>query len=590
MANGYWGNILEVDLTTRRTTKIDLDQKICENFIGGRGLGIRLLWDRIKKPGLDAFSPDNPLLLCTGPLSGLPLPGPSRVSLVTKAANSGTLTYSSFGGQIGPSLKHCGYDALAITGRSDRPVVLVINNEKISFRNAADLWGKTAPQVLRQLSKELGPRYSCMAIGPAGEQLVRFAGIISDVRRTSVRGGAGAVMGSKNIKAIAICGTRPVPVKDLSGLSQLGSDIHSLLSNWNGFSHWRRWGATPLLLSADKAGVLATRNFREGSWKEIEKLGAPVAEKEFWVRSSACAHCPIGCIKTGQIASGPWRGTIAEGPGFSAGAMLGSNCCVSDFDGMMKLIARSDELGFDPIGLGNVLGFAMDLYADGLITSANLGGKTLDWGNIPSMLSLMDDIASKQNLGSVLAEGVMRAAHVLGKASEPYAMHIKGQEMSGWNIPANPEFAIVQGTANRGASHQEGSSAPEQNRRAFLDANCVCRFVYGGCGFAPFQRAVNLATGWPMDDATAQSVGERIWNLEKSFNAREGYRREDDKVPNRLINRPLTDGPKAGSIFSETQQDTMLTNYYKSRDWDEKNSLPKPEKLKALGLDKLVGG
>lgn len=588
MAGGYWGVTLDIDLTQRRTARMDIDRKILEQYIGGRGLGVRLLWERIQTNGVDAFAPENPLLFCPGPLSSLPLPGPSRVSVVTKAANTPTLTYSSIGGHFGPALKKTGHDALSLVGKSDRPVVLVIDDGKVTFREASGLWGQSAVATLARLNRELGPDFSCLAIGPAGEQLVRFAGIVSDVRRTGARGGAGAVMGSKKVKAIAVRGTRNLPVHDLEGLVRLGSDTRTLLAQWNGFSHWRRWGATPLLLSANKAGLLATRNFREGSWPDVERLGAPVAEKEFWVRSSACAGCPVGCVKTGQISNGPWRGTIADGPGFSAGAMLGSNCGVSDFGGMMKLIARSDELGFDPIAIGNVLGFAMDLYADGILSSADFGGLTPAWGNVPAMLRLMDDIVAKQNAGSFLSEGVKRAAKSLGKAAEPYAMHIKGQEMAGWNIPAQPDFAIVQGTSNRGASHQEGSSAAEQNRRTFLDSVCVCRFLYGGAGIAPYQRAVSLATGWTMDDTAAQTIGERVWNLEKCFNVREGLRRDEDRIPARLLDYPLPTGPKAGAVFTTAQQDAALDSYYRSRGWDEKTSLPKPEKLRSLGLDTLV--
>ena len=598
MAGGYSGRVLEVDLSALRHYTSDTDLKATEKFLGGRGMGIKTLWDRVPAAGLDPLSPANPLIFWTGPLSGLPLAGTSRVAVVTKAANTSpveaalpnasTVTYSSIGGHFGPSLKRAGFDGLVIAGRADRPVVLVVDDGKVSFRNASDLWGQPTSAVMEKLGRELGPDFRLLAIGPAGENGVCFAGIVSDVRRTTARGGAGAVMGAKNLKAIAVRGALPVTAQNSTGLITLRRDISTLLSNWSNYRHWRRWGPTPLLLSSDQAGMLTTKNFREGSWKDIANLSIPVAEREFWVRHTACANCPLKCIKTGQISGGPWRGVIAEGPGYSAGAMLGSNCGVSSLDGLMKLISRADELGLDPIAAGNVLGFVMDLYAEGVLQQSDLDGLAPVWGDVPVMLELLDRIALRRGIGDILSLGIKKAAHTFGTAAIPFAMHVKGQEMAGWNVPSNPDFALVYGTANRGASHQEGATVQEQHRRTFLDALCVCRFVYGGVGIAPYQRAVSLATGRQCDDADMLSAGERIWNLEKMFNAREGFRRSDDKVPARMTLLPFTYGPKAGALLKAEQQESILDKYYSERGWDEKTSLPNPEKLKALGLDKLV--
>ena len=375
MAHGYCGKILEVDLTSRRHALNDTDMKAAEQFLGGRGLGVKALWDRLAAAGIDALSPKNPLMFWPGPLSGLPLAGPSRVTVVTKAANTSpaetnlpgasTLTWSSIGGHFGPALKQAGYDGLIIEGRADKPVILVIDEQQVSLRDAGNLWGQPTSAALKQLNNELGPDFQLLTIGPAGENGVRFAGITSDVKRTSARGGAGAVMGAKNLKAVAVRGKKSVSLHNPDGLRNLRSYIASLLANWNNYANWRRWGTSPLLLSADKAGMLATKNYREGSWTSVSQLGLPTAEREFWVRHSSCAFCPLKCVKIGQIARGPWQGTIAEGPGYSAGAMLGANCGVSDFGDLISLIARADELGLDPIATGNVLGFVMDLYEQG---------------------------------------------------------------------------------------------------------------------------------------------------------------------------------------------------------------------------------
>ena len=598
MAHGYCGKILEVDLTSRRHSLSDTDMKAAEQFLGGRGLGVKTLWDRLPAAGIDALSPKNPLMFWPGPLSGLPLAGPSRVTVVTKAANTApaetnlphasTLTWSSIGGHFGPALKQAGYDGLIIHGRAERPVVLVIDEGQVSVRDAGDLWGKTTSAALKQLNSELGPDFRLITIGPAGENGVRFAGITSDVKRTTARGGAGAVMGAKNLKAVAVRGAKTVSLHNPDGLRNLRNDIASLLGNWNNYANWRRWGTAQLLLSADKAGMLTTRNYREGSWPAVEKLGLPTAEREFWVRHAACAFCPLKCVKTGQISHGPWQGTIAEGPGYSAGAMLGANCGISDFDDLIALIARADELGLDPIATGNVLGFVMDLFEQGLLSSADLDGLSPTWGHAPTLLQLMERIVKRQGIGAILAQGVKKAAAQFGPATVPFAMHVKGQELAGWNVPASHDFAIVYGTANRGGSHQDGASIQEQHRRTFLDALCVCRFVYGAVGTAPYQRALSLATGWNCDDATMLAVGERIWNLEKLFNSREGFRRIDDKLPARFNEITFRTGPKAGANFSAAKQESLLDSYYDGRGWDKKTSLPTTEKLKALGLDKLV--
>jgi aldehyde:ferredoxin oxidoreductase len=598
MAHGYSGRILEVDLTARRHSLSDTDMKAAEQFLGGRGLGVKTLWDRLPTAGTDALAPKNPLMFWPGPLSGLPLAGPSRVTVVTKAANTSptdtnlphasTLTWSSIGGHFGPALKQAGYDGLIIEGRSDRPVILVIDEHQVSLRDAGSLWGQTTSAALKQLNSDLGPDFRLLTIGPAGENGVRFAGITSDVKRTTTRGGAGAVMGAKNLKAIAVRGAKTVSLNNPDGLRNLRSDIASLLANWNNYANWRRWGTAPLLLSADKAGMLTTKNYREGSWPAVSQLGLPTAEREFWVRHAACAFCPLKCVKTGQIAHGPRQGTIAEGPGYSAGAMLGANCGISDFGDLMSLIARADELGLDPIATGNVLGFVMDIYEQGLLSSADLDGLSPSWGHATALLQLMEWIAKRQGIGAILAQGVKKAAAQFGSATVPFAMHVKGQELAGWNVPASHDFSIVYGTANRGGSHQDGASIQEQHRRTFLDALCVCRFVYGAVGTAPYQRALSLVTGWNCDDATMLAVGERIWNLEKLFNSREGFRRIDDKLPARFNEITFRIGPKAGANFSAAKQESLLDSYYDGRGWDKKTSLPTTEKLKALGLDKLV--
>jgi aldehyde:ferredoxin oxidoreductase len=598
MANGYMGKILEIDLTTKKVGMIDTDMKVAEKFVGGRGLGARYLWERIKTPGLDPLSPENPLMIFTGPLTGTILPGPSRLVVCTKAANTSpvsskypkasTVAYSCMGGQIGPEIKFAGYDGIIITGKSEKPAYIVIDDSKVEIRDAAKLWGKSTNQTDLLLGQELGPTFRTLYIGPAGENLVKYSAIVTESSRAAGRSGVGCVMGSKNLKAIAVRGTNTVPVADMDGLIALRKEMFNALKTWNGYDQWRRWGTAAMLLASSQAGTQATKNFREGTDLQGTKIGAPISEQEFWVKHRSCFQCPLHCMKIGQVASGPYKGTIAEGPEYETGTLHGSNCQVTDVAGMMKSIELADDLGFDSISIGNVLAFVMDLYDKGVVTSADLDGIEAKWGNVEAMIALQKKIAYREGVGAVLAEGVKAAAAKFGKDADKYAMHIKGQELAAWNIPANHGFAIVYGTSNRGACHQVGPTVEEQQRRTMCDTIVICRFLYYGIGTALFQKALNAVTGWKLDDAAFFKVADRIWNQEKVFNAREGFRRVDDYVPKRMTTEAFTVGPKKGAILPPDKQEQILDEYYTKRGWDKKTSLPTEAKLKELDLGDLT--
>ncbi|EAX47179.1 Aldehyde ferredoxin oxidoreductase [Thermosinus carboxydivorans Nor1] len=598
MPNGYMGKILEIDLTSKKITMIDTDMKLAEKFVGGRGMGAKYLWDRITSPGLDPLSPENPLMFWTGPLTGTAIPGPSRITVCTKSANTSplaspyphasTVAWSCMGGQFAPELKFAGYDGIIITGKSDKPVYIVIDDAKVEIKDAAHLWGKSTNQTDLLLQKELGPQFRTLYIGPAGENLVKFAAIISESSRAAGRSGVGCVMGSKKLKAIAVRGTNVVPVADPEGMIKLRKEMFATLESWNAYDQWRRWGTASMLIASSQAGTHVTRNFREGTYEQVDKIGAPISEKEFWVKHRSCYQCPLHCMKIGQVTSGPYKGTIAEGPEYETGTMHGSNCLVTDLGGMMKSIELADDLGLDSITTGNILGFLMELYEKGIVTRADLDGIDMKWGNIEAMLAIQQKIAKREGVGDILAEGVKKAAAKFGQDAEKYAIQIKGQELAAWNIPANHGFAIVYGTSNRGACHQVGPTVEEQHRRTMCDTLVICRFPYYGIGTALYQKALNVITGWKLDDAGFFKVAERIWNLEKVFNAREGFRRADDYVPKRFTTEAFTVGPKKGAILPPETQEKILDEYYTKRGWDVKTSLPGEAKLKELGLEDLV--
>lgn len=598
MANGYMGKILEIDLTSKKIGTIDTDMKLAEKFVGGRGFGAKYLWDRVKNPGLDPLSPENPLMVFTGPLTGTILPGPSRLVVCTKAPNTSpasstypkasTLAYSCMGGQIGPEIKFAGYDGIIITGKADKPSYIVIDDSKVEIRDAAKLWGKTTNQTDLLLAQELGPTFRTMYIGPAGENLVKYAAIITESSRAAGRSGVGCVMGSKNLKAIAVRGSNMVPVADMEGLIKVRQEMFQALKSWNAYDQWRRWGTASMLLASSQAGTQATKNYREGTYEQGDKIGAPISEKEFWVKHRACFQCPLHCMKIGQVSSGPYKGTIAEGPEYETGTLHGSNCLVTDLGGMMKSIEVADDLGFDSISVSNILGFVMDIYEQGIVTQADLDGIDMKWGNVEAMIAMQKKIAYREGVGAILAEGVKAAAAKFGKGAEQHAMHVKGQELAAWNVPANHGFAIVYGTSNRGGCHQTGPTVEEQQRRTMCDTIVICRFLYYGIGTALFQKALNTVTGWKLDDAAFFKVADRIWNQEKVFNAREGFRRVDDKMPARFGTAAFTVGPKKGATLPPDAQEKILDEYYTKRGWDTKTSLPTEAKLKELDLGDLV--
>lgn len=598
MANGYMGKVLEIDLTNKKISTSNLDPKVAEQFIGGRGIGAKYLWDRVKNPGLDPLSPENPLMFWTGPLTGTAIPGPSRVTVCTKAANTSpaeskypkasTVAWSCLGGMLAPEIKFAGYDGIIFSGQSDKPVYVVIDNDKVEIRDAAELWGKNTDDTDKMLRKILGHTFRTAYIGPAGENLVKIAAIMSESSRAAARSGVGCVMGSKKLKAIAVRGTNIVPVANQEELLKVRAEMYKALETWNAYDQWRRWGTGAMLLASSQAGSQSTKNFREGTDLNGEKIGAPVAEREFWVRHRSCFQCPLHCMKIGQISEGPHKGTIAEGPEYETGTLHGGNCMVTDFNGMMKSIAIADDLGLDSVSVGTILGFVMDLYENGVITSADLDGIEAKWGNTEAMIALQQKIAKREGVGNILAEGVKVAAAKFGKDAHKYAMHVKGQELAAWNVPASHGFAIVYGTSNRGACHQVGPTVEEQQRRTMCDTTVICRFLYYGIGNSLFIKALNAITGWKLDEAAFYRVADRIWNIEKVFNSREGFRRVDDYVPKRFTTDAFKVGPKAGAILPPEKQEQILDEYYTKRGWDVKTSLPTEAKLKELGLDDCI--
>jgi aldehyde:ferredoxin oxidoreductase len=598
--HGYHGILLEVDLTAKKTRKIALSARDARDYIGGRGLGMKLLADRLKKPGLNPLSPENPLMFMPGPFSGFPIPSASRTCIVTKSPRTSprkskypfasTVTYANMGGFIGPEIRFAGYDGIIVTGKAAAPVYLWISDDKVEIRDAGKYWGQRTDAFDRRFTEDLGDRRirTCY-IGPAGENLVSYAAVINTAARAAGRGGAGCIMGSKKLKAIAVRGTRQPEAADhekfLAVLEEIRKNFRAGFGGGQGYDNWRRYGTASALISASNNGVQAVRNYAEGTFADVDKIAGVAAEQKIWIRDFACFCCPLSCKKAGAVRSGKYAGIVHDGPEYETGTMLGANLLLSDLDALMKAIYDVDDYGLDHISTGNVIGFLMEAYEKKLIDRAFLDGIDLKWGGAEAILEMIRKIALREGVGDLASQGVKALAAKIGGGSEKFAIHSKGHELAAWNVQRSRGRAVSYATASRGACHLNSSSVRGQNDYAAMDSLGLCMFATSGFGKEGIRQLLSAITGFEWTEKDYLQAGERIYNLERAFNCREGFTREDDSVPDRFFEDALTYGPHKGAVLKREEFEKAMSDYYKDRGWDPLTGTPAPDKLKSLGLD-----
>jgi aldehyde:ferredoxin oxidoreductase len=595
---GYHGIELEVDLSSGKVNKVALTSEDLVKFIGGRGLGMKMLWDRLKKPGVDPLSAENPLIFMPGPLSGFPVPAASRTCVVTKSPITSpvqsrypfasTVSYSNMGGFFGPEIRFAGYDAIVVTGKANEACFIVINDGKVEIRDAKKFRGMRTDAFDRAILTELGDRrFKTCYIGPAGENLVRYSSIINTAARAAGRGGVGCVMGSKNLKAIAVRGSGQPGVADHKRFLAALEKARLALKNSPLTKAMVEQGTARGIVGNSNAGTAAVRNYREGTFMEADKIGGDAAKRDVWVRNIACYCCPMACKKSG-LTRGKYGGIVHDGPEYETGTMLGSNLLISDMAGMLKAIYNIDDLGLDQISTGNVIGFFMEAYEKGMIDQKFLDGINLKWGGVDATLAMIDKIASRNGVGDLASKGVKALSRQIGQGSEKFAIHVKGHELAAHNIQANPPRGLCYVTANRGACHLNGDNIAMQNTRAMLDSIGLCLFPTREPALEePMLSLLSAITGREYDKAEFTKTGERVFNLEKMFNYREGFLREDDRLPDRFFEDAFTIGPKKGAVLDREQFEAGLTQYYKDRGWDPDTTKPGESKLKELGLDSI---
>ena len=597
---GYNGIILEIDLTTKTINKKPISETDLKNYIGGRGLGMKLLYDNLPVPGIDPLSPENPLLIMPGPFSGFPIPSSSRSCVITKSPktsplkkkyeHSSTVSYSNMGGFVGPEIRFAGYDGLLITGKADKPVYIFIEDDKVEIRDASRYWGMGTDKFDKYFIEDLRDRrFESFYIGPAGENLVPFASVINTAARAAGRGGVGCVMGSKNLKAVAVKGTgMPTVANHKEYLDLLEKARMSFSKDTDDRRFWREEGTTGALEYSSDQGSQAVKNYSEGTFEGIKNLATEAARKKIWKRDFACFSCALSCKKSGY-AKGAYGTMVHDAPEYETGTMLGANLMIDDLEGLAKLIFVADDYGMDIISAGNVIGFLMECYNKKLINKDFLDGIDLQWGSVDASLQMLHKIGKTEGVGKLAAQGVKSLAEKIGQGSDNFAIQVKGHELAAWNVPAYEETGISYVTANRGACHLNGGKIREQDDIVLMDS-------LGACAFAAdwykdelhYRNFLSAITGTDWSEEEFNKAGERIFNLEKMMNYHEGFDIEDDILPERFYTNKFTTGPKKDAIVDRKEFAGILKKYYEDRGWDTKTSRPTDEKLEELGLEYLV--
>jgi len=611
MKGGYTNKVIWVDLTERRTKIWTLDDGLSERFIGGVGLSTKILHEQGLRDR-DPFSPDAPLIMMTGPLTGTIVPTSGRLGVV--AVSPETLSYgeSDIGGTWGVGLKRAGFDGVVVKGRSATPVYLRISPEGIGIEDASDLWGKDTFETSIALRKRWGKKAKVMCIGPAGERLSRIAAIFTDGvhARAAGRGGFGAVMGSKNLKALVTEGDIPTPVYDFDRLkASVRQSLPEIRQRTKAFSDFGTAGG---LLFAEEVGDLPVRNWAWGSWREgAIKISGESLREQMFKKRYFCGSCSVGCGRVIE-ASTSYGEVEGGGPEYETLAALGSNCLVDDLGAIAVGNDLCNRLGLDTISCGSVIGFAMEAFEKGLVTEKDTG-QSIGWEDPKAMLRLVREIGLREGFGELLGEGVKRAAEEIGQGSERFALHVKGLEPAMHDPRAFASLGLSYATNPNGATHWSASYLLEskltidelgyaeildrfsergkpqlvktmQDYVTMFNSIKMCRFLLR---IRPSQIVewFNRVTGLEHDVRSFLLTGERITNLKRLCNLRLGFGRREDTLPHRFTREKRGSG---GSADYLPDIERMVSEYYKERNWDS-NGRPLPSKLEELGLCEEAG-
>ncbi len=596
---GWNGRFLKVYLSGGKSAVVQYDLEFASRFVGGRGFAAKILWDRLP-PKTDPLSPENLLIFAAGPLTGYPLPNSGKLVVASKSPLTGGYGDGNVGTWAAVHLRKAGYDAIIVEGKAERPTFLHVKDDAVEFLDAQDLWGLSSFEAEAHLRRKYGRAAGIVSIGQGGENLVKFACIVSQEGRAGGRPGMGAVMGSKNLKALVVEGTKELSAAESDELRELGMVGYREILAKPAYKFWKRQGTLSTMEWGNENSVLPTFNYREGIFAEAEGIGGFAAEV-LKVSNRGCPNCNMTCGNVVKDVEN--RDSELD---YENVAMLGSNIGLGDIAQVSVLNRLADELGLDSISLGNVLGFAMEASEKGLIS------EKVSWGDFAGAKALCGDIAFRRGIGNLLSDGVRLAASKIGGGSRDWAMHVKGLEISAYDCHTAPAMALAYATSPVGAHHKDAwvvgwetqhdrfgydeekaaYVAETQNNRGVFELLGVCRFPFVNLGFdrSWYPKYLTLATGQAFTWETLNAASERVFNLVRAFWIREfdgSWSSNMDVPPSRWFNEPLTRGPLKGAKLDRPNYDVLLQSYYRRRGWDP-NGVPTKTTLEKLGLSDIT--
>ncbi|WP_102401833.1 aldehyde ferredoxin oxidoreductase family protein [Haloimpatiens massiliensis] len=599
---GYNGKVLRIDLTNKKCTLEPLDEKKAKKFIGCRGLGVKTLFEEID-PKIDALSPENKLIIVTGPLTGAPMPTSGRYMVVTKAPLTGTIGIANSGGKWGTELKNAGYDMIIIEGKADDHVYVNIEDDKVEIRDANHVWGKLSLETTEMLCEETNAKAKVLCIGPAGERLSLLGAIMNDVDRAAGRGGVGAVMGSKNLKAIVVKGSGKVQVANEEEAKKVSLEkIKILRDDPVAGGGLPTYGSAVLVNIINENGVHPVRNFQKAYTDEADKISGETLTKDCLVRKNPCYRCPIACGRWVKLDDG----TECGGPEYETLWSFGSDCDVYDLNAINVANMLCNEYGLDTISAGATIAAAMELYEKGYIKDEDIAadGLSLNWGDAEAVVGWTRKMGLREGFGDKMADGSYRLCESYGVPE--FSMTVKKQELPAYDPRGIQGHGITYAVNNRGGCHIKGYMIspeilgyPEKLDRfslegkaayakifhdltAVIDSLGLCIFTTFGLGVQDYVDMYNAVVGGELHDAESiMLAGDRVWTLEKLFNLQAGIDSTHDTLPKRLLKEPIPDGPSKGYVHKLSE---LLPEYYSVRGWDEKG-IPTAETLNKLGLE-----
>ena len=595
------GKILRVNLTTGKTSEEPLNEEIARKFIGARGYGAKIIFDEVSH-NTDPLGSENKLIFATGPLTLTTAPTGGRYNVITKSPLNGVIAGSNSGGFFGPELKKAGYDMLIVEGKSEKPAYLWITDEKVEIKDASHLWGKDTHETTDTILSELGNKNIKVAcIGPAGENLVKFACIINDKARAAGRTGVGAVMGSKMLKAVAVKGNKRAPIANPEKFKEvLKVTMDKIKTNAVTSQGLPTYGTMVLNHIINEHGLYPAYNFQKATYEDVDKVSGEKLKETYLVRNKACYACPIAC---GRVSKLPDMEEETEGPEYETSWVFSANCGIDDLAAVIKANDQCNKMGLDTIATGATIACAMELYEKGFLKKEELeSAPELKFGNTETILIYPELMAKRIGLGDKLAEGSYNFASKYGH--HELSMSVKKQEMPAYDPRGAQGQALAYATSNRGGCHVRGYlispeilGSPEkldpfvvegkgqwvkifQDLTAVIDSEGLCLFTSFALGADDYAELLSAATGFDYTTDEVMKAGDRVWNLEKLWNLKIGLTKKDDYLPPRFLNEPLLDGAAKGQVV---YLDALLSDYYKVRGWNEKG-VPTEEKLKELGL------